>query len=166
LCKTQSRNLKRSTKVLFLLLLYKSKNLFIKPTTKLLSNKNLALQPDPEISDEILNNLIVDAIKDIKGKDIALFDLRHLPSASNDYFIICHGNSKTQLFGIINNIEKRVYEELGIRPNHSEGKGGTNWMLTDYFSVIVHIFMQEKREFYNMEDLWSDAIITKYNNLD
>jgi len=148
------------------LLLYKSKNLFIKPTTKLLSNKNLALQTDPQISDETLNKLIVDAIQDVKGKDIAVFDLRHLPSASNDYFIICHGTSKTQLLGIINNIEKRVYLELGLKPNHSEGKQGTNWMLTDYFSVIVHVFMQERREFYNMEDLWSDAVITKYSNLD
>jgi ribosome-associated protein len=148
------------------LLLYKSKNLFIKRTTKLLSNKNLALQTDPQVSDERLNKLIVDAIQDIKGKDIAIFDLRNLPSASNDYFIICHGNSKTQLLGIINNIEKRVFVELGLDPNHSEGKQGTNWMLTDYFSVIVHVFMQERREFYNMEDLWSDAVITKFSNLD
>ena len=126
------------------MIFYKNKNLFIKPTPKLLTNNNLALQTDPQISDVTLNNLIVDAIQDIKGKDIAIFDLRQLPSASNDYFIICHGNSKTQLLGIINNIEKRIYLELGLSPNHSEGKQGTNWMLTDYFSVIVHVFIQHK----------------------
>lgn len=129
-----------------------------------MSNKNIAFQKNAQ-HPSVLNNLIVDAIQDIKGKDIALFDMRQLEEASSDFFIVCSGNSKTQISGIIKNIERRVYEELDIRPNHSEGHSG-NWMLIDYFSVMVHIFSHEKREFYNLDDLWSDAEITKYDNQD
>ena len=128
-----------------------------------MNNKNIAADQS-KISSETFNNLIVSSIQDIKGKDISVFDLRELEMASNDFFIICHGTSRPQLSGIINNIEKRVYEEMGIRPNHSEGKQGTNWMLIDYFSVIVHIFTKEKRDFYNLEDLWSDAKIQRFDN--
>lgn len=114
-----------------------------------------------------LNVLIIDAIQDIKGKDIIQFDLRQLEDASSDYFIICHGTSNTQVASIIKNIEKRVLNDLGIRPNHSEGgKLGGGWFLIDYFSVIVHVFSKEKRDFYNLEDLWSDGKVTKYKNID
>lgn len=129
-----------------------------------MSNKNTAFQPIPQ-DQEALNNLIIDAIQDIKGNDIALFDLRHLEEASSDFFIVCHGNSNTQVVGIARNIEKRIAQELGISPNHSEGKLGKNWLLVDYFSVIVHVFSREKREFYNIEDLWSDANVTKFDDL-
>lgn len=128
-----------------------------------MNNKHIVAEQS-KMSPEIFNTLIVSAIQDIKGKDIAVFDLRELDMASNDFFIICHGTSKTQLTGIINNIEKKVYEETGIRPNHSEGKQGTSWMLVDYFSVIVHIFTKDKREFYKLEDLWSDAKIQKFDD--
>lgn len=112
---------------------------------------------------EALNALIIDAIQDNKGKEIALFDLRKLEDASSDFFIICHGTSNTQIAGILKNIERRVYEELGLRPSHSEGKQGT-WMLMDYFSVVVHIFSAEKRDFYQLDDLWSDALVTTYES--
>ena len=112
---------------------------------------------------KVLNDLIVDAIQDNKGKEIILYDLRQLEDASSDFFIICHGTSSTQIAGILKNIERRVHEELGIRPSHLEGKQGT-WMLIDYFSVIVHIFSEEKREFYQLDDLWSDALVTTYES--
>ena len=128
-----------------------------------MSNKDIAFQPIPQDQEE-LNHLIIDAIQDIKGKDIALFDLRHLEEASSDFFIVCHGSSNTQIVGIIRNIEKRIFQELGIKPNHSEGKLGKNWLLIDYFSVIVHVFSREKREFYNIEDLWSDANVTTFED--
>jgi ribosome-associated protein len=112
-----------------------------------------------------LTTLIIDAIQDNKGKEIALFDMRQLEEASSEFFILCNGNSKTQILGILRNIERRVYEEFGIRPNHSEGQE-MNWMLLDYFSVVVHIFSGEKRAFYNLDDLWSDAKVTKYDHQD
>lgn len=131
-------------------------------TIGILNNKISAstqTAPNPQV----LNNLIVDAIQDNKGKEIALFDMRQLEDASTDFFIICHGTSNTQIAGILKNIERRVREELGIYPNHLEGKQGT-WMLIDYFSVIVHIFSAEKREFYQLDDLWSDALVTTYES--
>jgi len=129
-------------------------------TTKDIEFSNEGQNPD------VLNDLIIDAIQDIKGKDIAKFDMRQLEEASTDFFIICHGTSNTQVSSIIKNIEHRVNKELDLRANHSEGKQGKNWMLIDYFSVVVHVFSQEKREFYNLEDLWSDAKVTHYDNID
>lgn len=130
-----------------------------------LSNKKIALAKNNESSDA-LTNLIIDAIQDIKGKDIVKFDLRHLEDANSDYFIVCHGTSNTQIAGILNNVQKRVFEELGLRPIHVEGKGGTTWMLVDYFSVVVHVFSRERRIFYNLEDLWSDGKVTYYDDID
>lgn len=127
-----------------------------------MSNKTSAFQQNTPQANA-LNSLIIDAIQDNKGKEIVLFDIRHLEEASSDYFIICHGTSNTQIAGILKNVERRVYEELGLRPNHSEGTPG-NWLLLDYFSVVVHVFSAEKREFYNLDDLWSDAKITSYND--
>lgn len=118
------------------------------------------------ISAEQLNSIIIDAIQDIKGKDIVNYDLRGIEMANNDFFIICHATSNTQMLGIINNIEKRVYEEAGMRPYHCEGKQSNHWMLIDYFSVVVHVFSKEKRAFYNLEDLWNDAQITRYDNIE
>ncbi|WMX15860.1 MULTISPECIES: ribosome silencing factor [unclassified Aureispira] len=129
-----------------------------------MSNKNIAFQQDAQDT-RALTTLIIDAIQDNKGKEIALFDMRELEEASSDFFILCNGNSKTQILGIIKNIERRVYEEFGIRPDHSEGQEA-NWMLLDYFSVVIHVFSSEKRAFYNLDDLWSDAKVTKYDNQD
>lgn len=117
-------------------------------------------------SAEQLNSVIIDAIQDIKGKDIVNYDLRGIEMANNDFFIICHATSNTQMLGIMNNIEKRVFQSTGLRPFHSEGKQSSHWMLIDYFSVVVHIFSKEKRSFYNLEDLWNDAKITYYDNLE
>lgn len=127
-----------------------------------MSNKNIAFQQDAQDS-SALTTLIIDAIQDNKGKEIALFDMRELEEASSDFFILCNGNSKTQISGILKNIERRVYEEFGIRPSHSEGQEA-NWMLLDYFSVVIHVFSGEKRAFYNLDDLWSDAKVTKYDD--
>jgi ribosome-associated protein len=130
----------------------------------LLSNKNIAFQQDAQDS-SALTSLIIDAIQDNKGKEIALFDMRELEEASSEFFILCNGNSKTQITGILKNIERRVYEEFGMRPNHSEGQEA-NWMLLDYFSVVIHVFSGEKRAFYNLDDLWSDAKVTKHDHQD
>lgn len=117
-----------------------------------------------QISAEELNFIIIDAIQDNKGEDIKCFDLRNLEMASTDFFIVCHGNSNTQLNGIIKNIEKKVYEQTFQKACFTEGINGNSWMLLDYFSVVVHVFSKDKRAFYNIEDLWSDAIVTEHNN--
>jgi len=128
-----------------------------------LSKANLISQQTTP-SPEELNLLIVDAIQEAKGKDIKLFDLREIEEASTDFFVICHGNSSTQLNGIISKIEKKVFEAYGLRPNHAEGHTSKSWMLLDYFDVVIHVFSEDKRAFYNLEDLWSDAEVSTFDD--
>lgn len=116
--------------------------------------------------DVVLNSLIIDSIQDIKGKNIVKIDLRRLGEAPADFFIICEGDSTTQVRAISDNIFKRVAEELKVKPQHREGVDTSKWVLVDYFNTIVHIFYPETREFYDLEDLWSDADFTNYENLD
>ena len=126
---------------------------------------NQAQVVTPEQSAQQLNEIIVDAIQDIKGKNIVKLDLRKLDDAPTDYFIICEGDSNTQVQAIDDNIQKRIKQELATFPSHVEGKQGSMWVLVDYFLTVVHIFHPEKRAFYEIEDLWSDAQITEYANL-
>lgn len=119
------------------------------------------------VSDSVLIDLIIDSIQDVKGKKIVKLDLNQLDDSPTDHFIICEGGSTTQLRAIIDNIQKRVKEELKITPAHVEGGGlDARWVLIDYFSIVVHVFYPETREYYNLEDLWKDAEITQIPDLD
>jgi len=110
-------------------------------------------------------DLIVDSIQDTKGQNIVKMDLRELDEAPCAFFVVCEGNSTTQVSAIAGNIEKRLKEEMGLRPSHSEGKSTSTWVLVDYFDIVVHVFYPETRKFYELEDLWSDAKTTEYQNL-
>ncbi|MGB0861821.1 MAG: ribosome silencing factor [Saprospiraceae bacterium] len=114
---------------------------------------------------ETLNQLIVEAIQNVKGNDISVLDLRNTHDAPTDFFIICHGNSDTQVKAIAGNIAKEVKQKTGEYPSHTEGVAGGTWALVDYFTTVVHIFHKEARAFYNLEALWSDAKVTEYENL-
>jgi ribosome-associated protein len=114
---------------------------------------------------ESLNHLIIDAIQDIKGKNIVKLDLRALDDAPTDYFIICEGDSSTQIKAISENIGRRLKNEAGLIPNHTEGMEGARWILVDYFDTVVHVFYPETRAFYEIEELWGDAARTEYENL-
>lgn len=117
------------------------------------------------LSTEELNDLIVDSIQDIKGKNIVKLDLRKLEEAPCDYFIICEGDSNTQVKAIADNIRKRVKEEAGLLPLHTEGERNALWICVDYFDTVVHVFYREKRAFYQLEELWGDASFTEYETL-
>lgn len=117
------------------------------------------------LSTEELNTLIVDSIQDIKGKNIVKLDLRKLEEAPCDYFIICEGDSNTQVKAIADNIRKRVKEEAGLLPLHTEGERNALWICVDYFDTVVHVFYREKRAFYQLEELWGDASFTEYETL-
>ena len=121
--------------------------------------------PITTITDEALANLIIDSIQDIKGKRIVKLDLRQLEHAPTNYFIICEGESNTQVRAISQNINRRIKDELGLMPNHSEGLLDSKWILVDYFDLVVHIFYPETRTFYDLENLWSDAEISAYEDL-
>lgn len=112
-----------------------------------------------------LNDLIIDAIQDIKGKNIVKIDLRKVEDAPADFFIICEGESTTQVGGISDNVIKRTKEELGVRPNHKEGMDNSRWVLVDYFDTVLHVFYHETRQYYQLDDLWSDGEISEYANL-
>jgi len=108
-----------------------------------------------------INDLIVDSIQDIKGKNIMKLDLRGLNGAPADFFIVCEGDSTVQLKAIASNIYKRMKEEADSLPLSFEGKDQSKWVLVDYFNTVVHVFHPELREFYDLEGLWNDAVITQ-----
>ncbi len=111
-----------------------------------------------------LNELIVSLIQDKKGKDIVSLDLRKIPEAIADYFVICHGESTTQTRAITDHLEEEVRKQANIKPFHIEGRSNGEWCLLDFGDVVVHIFQREKREFYQLEDLWSDAVTQYYKD--
>jgi len=112
-----------------------------------------------------LNDIIISAIQDIKGQNIVKLDLRQLEDAPTDFFIICEGESNTQVKSIAANIQKRTKQDLETFPSHVEGGLSATWVLVDYFTTVVHVFHPEKRAFYELEDLWSDAQFTEYADL-
>ena len=114
---------------------------------------------------EQLNALIIDSIQDIKGKNIIKLDLRQLEDAPTDFFIICEGDSNTQVSSIAGNIKKRLKQEADQIASHVEGESNSMWILMDYFNVVIHVFYKETRKYYELEDLWSDAILTEYETL-
>lgn len=118
-----------------------------------------------ELSAEDINNLIIDSIQDIKGKRIIKIDMRQLHDAPTDFFIICEGDSNTQVKAISGNITKRLKQEMRVYASHVEGEQNATWILLDYFTTVVHVFHRETRAFYELEDLWSDAIFTEYDSL-
>jgi len=112
-----------------------------------------------------LQDLIIDSISDIKGKNIVLLNLKNIDDAPADYFIVCEGDSTTQVRAIANNIERRLRNEQKLATPHVEGTQHAKWICMDYFDVIVHIFHPETRRFYDLEQLWSDAEKIEYHNL-
>lgn len=112
-----------------------------------------------------LHELIIDCITDIKGKNIVLLDLRGIDDASVDYFIICEGDSTTQVRGIAGNIERRLRAEAQLHPAHVEGTQHAKWICMDYYDTVVHVFYPETRKFYDLEQLWSDAKRIEFENV-
>ena len=112
-----------------------------------------------------LNNItekIIDYIKAKKGSDIIILDIRELSSLT-DYFIICTSDSGPQTRAIANHIKKELRREK-IKPFQIEGLDYLEWVLMDYFDIVIHIFKKETREFYDIERLWGDAKIIKIDN--
>lgn len=111
-----------------------------------------------------LVEIVVEHIQDKKGYDIKVLDLRDL-SAMSDYFIICSADANVQVKAIADEVDKKLRKD-GIKCYHREGYNSLNWVLLDYFDVIVHIFKKDAREFYNLEKLWGDAKIEEIKNID
>ena len=105
--------------------------------------------------------LIVEAIQDKKGHQIVTIDLSEVENSICDYFIICHGESTTQVGAIAESIEKKMKEEAQTRAHHVEGVQNSQWVLIDLFDVLVHVFLEEYRSFYKLEELWADGKVVR-----
>jgi ribosome-associated protein len=106
---------------------------------------------------EILLGNIINGIFEKKGKDVLKIDLRKLESRIADFFVICHGSSVNQVDALCDSVEDLVIKETGEKPVHVEGLENCFWVLLDYGNVVVHIFLEEYRQFYSLESLWADA---------
>ncbi len=100
---------------------------------------------------------IIQAILDKKGEQIVSLDLRKIPEAVSDFFIICQASNNNQLRAIADNIEEEVKNQCGETAFKHEGRQAEQWILIDYVNVVVHIMLPEPRKFYQLEELWSDA---------
>lgn len=137
----------------------------VKKETKTKSSKNVALKKTtrkpvkrkPKDNTAKMLSVIVDSIEDKKGENIVVLNLKELKNAMADYFVICQAGNKIQVDAIVRNIEENVFKKVKETAFSIEGKQNAEWILMDYFNVVVHVFLAEKREFYGLENLWADA---------
>lgn len=104
-----------------------------------------------------LKDAIIEGMK--KGHGLVDLDLTSLHATECDHFIICHGNSTTQVEAIARSVEETTKEMVGEDALHIDGQ----WILLDYSDIMVHVFQKDIRNFYDIESLWADAHITEYN---
>jgi ribosome-associated protein len=112
-----------------------------------------------EAETEQLIAAIVEGIQRKKGIDLVKIDLTKINHSEFKHFIICHGNSNTQVDAIAHSVEDTVVELLNEKAWHTDGYRNSLWILLDYADVVVHIFQKEARQFYDLENLWADAHI-------
>ena len=113
-----------------------------------------------EVSSNVLSEWVVEGMLEKKATNVVVMDLREVKHAIADFFIICSGNSDTQIDAISDSIEKEIHKRSKQNPWKREGKENKEWILLDYVDVVAHIFNKEKRIFYGLEELWGDAKIT------
>ncbi|ACT96241.1 MULTISPECIES: ribosome silencing factor [Dyadobacter] len=113
-----------------------------------------------ELSSKDLTELVVKGMTEKKGLDIAILDLRKVKNSITDFFVICSGNSDTQIDALANSVEEEVYKISKTEPWQKEGKANGEWILIDYVDVVAHIFNKERRKHYDLEELWGDAEVT------
>lgn len=102
---------------------------------------------------------IIEAIQDRKGHKIVDIDLSDIETAPAREFIICEGNSTSQVSAIADNIREDVQKKRNVKPYNYDGYRNSQWIVIDYGDIMVHVFLRDVREFYNIEDLWSDGKI-------
>ena len=111
-----------------------------------------------------LSEIAVHGMQEKKGHDIVRLDLRKINSSVSDYFIVCNADSATQVKAIADSVEDEIYKSTASSPWRKEGLENAEWIILDYFDVVIHIFKTEKRDFYGIEDLWGDAQTTSYQS--
>lgn len=106
---------------------------------------------------------VIEGMQDKKGQSIVSLDFRETPNAVSEYFAICHGTSRVQVEAIAEGVEKKVREITGSKPWNREGQENAEWILLDYVNVVVHVFRDAVRDFYQLEKLWADAGYKEYS---
>lgn len=114
---------------------------------------------------EKLVDEIVNGLQEKKGKRIVVLDLRDIDSAVTDFYVVCSGDSNTQVNALAGSVEDEVRKALNDKPWHVEGTSNGEWVLMDYVNVVVHIFLRGQREHYNIEGLWADAVVKEYDEV-
>jgi ribosome-associated protein len=109
---------------------------------------------------------IVEGIQEKKGKGIVVADLTSIRETICKYFVICQGNSPSHVSSIVDEVWDYVREHEGSKPSAIDGQANAQWVAMDYSDVIVHVFLPEVREFYNLEHLWADAKLERIPDLD
>ena len=129
----------------------------------LLANRKKSATKKLTKSSKIIKT-IIHAIQEKKGENIVSLDLRKIPEAVTDFFIICEANNNIQLKAIADFVEEDVKLKCGEAPYKHEGRQAQQWILIDYVNVVVHVMLPEPRKFYQLEEMWSDASVTEHND--
>ena len=111
------------------------------------------------ISSDELSQLVVKGMQEKKASSIVVMNLKKVKNAVADYFIICSGNSDTQIDAIADSVEEEIYKLSKQNPWQREGRENKEWVLIDYVDVVAHVFRKDRRDFYALEELWGDAQI-------
>ncbi len=120
------------------------------------------IKRDQNYTTEKLVETVIYGMLEKKASEITTIDLRNIPTAVCDYYIICHAQSNTQVEAIAESVGFEAKKQLNDLPVHIEGNQLAEWILMDYVDVVVHVFQESRRRFYNLEDLWADAEITTH----
>jgi ribosome-associated protein len=115
-------------------------------------------------AEEKIVELIIEGLKEKKGKEIVSIDISKFENSVCNYFIICHGDSTTQVSAIAQWVEKTLEEQLNEKVWKKQGFENAQWILLDYIDVVVHVFLKESRDFYNLEGLWADGKVKRIVN--
>lgn len=113
---------------------------------------------------QAMTTMAIKAIEDKLGKDITIIDLREQEGSLFDFYVICTGNSPSHVDAITEAIDREIKINMGIDPKRVEGLQNCFWVLLDYFDVIVHVMLEEARDFYRIESMWKDAPQTHIEN--
>ncbi|MCR9064321.1 MAG: ribosome silencing factor [Cytophagales bacterium] len=121
------------------------------------------MKKEKQLSSSELSQYVVEGMLEKKASNVVVMDLRKVNNAISDYFVICSGNSDTQIEAIASSVEEVVYKKTAQDPWNREGRQNREWILLDYVDVVVHVFQKEKRSFYDIESLWGDADFTYFS---
>ncbi|WP_337044547.1 ribosome silencing factor [Emticicia sp. 17c] len=119
------------------------------------------IEKNKELSGEELCRLVVHGMLEKKAANIVVMDLRNVKNAITDFFVICSGNTDTQIDAIATSIDEEIFKASRLHPWHQEGKQNKEWILLDYVDVVAHVFRKDRRKFYDLESLWGDAELTE-----